>query len=226
MKLPNWEQLKAQLLLPQLANGAIETALSYLLQRTENYQPHLRKLAGKVLALQLQQPEMIYYFVFSECNIDVLQRYDGEADCEVQTSAKTLLKLPKKSELTQYINDKSIVIHGDLQVLQDFLGLMDFLQKDPAELLSPYVGDVLAYNGTQFVRQGWALFKSKRQTAQRHWRERLSEEWRLVAPKSAVSDFQQQVEQLQLQSERLEQKVQRLQLRLEQTLAEQEAQRD
>ncbi|MGV6988452.1 ubiquinone biosynthesis accessory factor UbiJ [Testudinibacter sp. P80/BLE/0925] len=208
--LPNWEQLKTQLMLPQWASSALETALLHLLKRTENGQPHLRKLNGKILAIQLRQPEMNCYFVFSAQQIDVLHQYEGEADCTVQTSAKTLLKMPKKSELTRYINDKSIVLHGDLQVLQDFLGLLDVVEKDPAELLAPYVGDVLAYNMTQLAKQGLAFFQRKQQNANRHWGERLSEEWRLTAPMLAVADFQQQVSDLSRQSDRLEQKFQQL----------------
>ncbi|MDN4015244.1 hypothetical protein QX233_22610, partial [Chryseobacterium gambrini] len=80
--------------------------------------------------------------------------------------------MPKKSELTEYLNDQSIILHGDLQVLQGFLGLMDFLQKDPAELLSPYLGDVLAYNGTRLLQQGLAFFKKQQQISRQHWNER------------------------------------------------------
>ncbi|TNG88486.1 hypothetical protein FHQ28_09350 [Pasteurellaceae bacterium USgator11] len=220
--LPNWSQIKTQLMLPQFAAAALETALSHLLKNTENYQPLLRKLNGKVLALQLQQPEISYYFIFSEQAIDVLQQYEGIADCSLQTSAKILLKLPKKSELSQYINDKSIVIHGDLQVLQDFLGLMAFLQTDPAELLAPYVGDVLAYNGIKLLRQGWDFLAGQRQTAERHWRERLGEEWQIVAPKLAFADFQAQVAQVQQQCDQLEHQFQQLQNRV----AAKEANRD
>lgn len=213
--LPNWEQLKTQLMLPQLASSALETALLHLLKRTQNHQAHLRKLNGKVLSVELQQsaqkmPEARFYFLFSEQQIDVLHQYAGEVECAVQTSAKTLLKMPKKSELTQYINDKSIVIHGDLQVLQDFLALLDVVEKDPAELLAPYVGDVLAYNMTKLAKQGLAFFQAKQRTAQQHWGERLSEEWHLTVPRLAVADFQQQVGALSQQSDRLEQKFQQL----------------
>ena len=208
--LPNWEQLKTQLMLPQLASAAIETAIAQLLRRTENHQPQLRKLSGKVLAIHLNQPEINCYFIFSQRQIDVLHQFEGTVDCEVHTSAKTLLKMPKKSELTEYLNDQSIILHGDLQVLQGFLGLMDFLQKDPAELLSPYLGDVLAYNGTRLLQQGLAFFKKQQQVSRQHWGERLSEEWQISAPKLAVADFQQQLIDLEKQSELLEQRFQQL----------------
>ncbi|TNH02062.1 hypothetical protein FHQ26_08150 [Testudinibacter sp. TR-2022] len=221
--LPSWAQIKTQFILPQLAAAALETALSHLLKNTENYQPLLRKLNGKVLALQLQQPEISYYFIFSEQAIDVLQQYEGIADCSLQTSAKILLKLPKKSELSHYINDKSIVIHGDLQVLQDFLGLMAFLQTDPAELLSPYVGDVLAYNASKLLQQGLNFLANKQQTASWHWDERFSEEWQIVTPKLAFADFQTQVAQVQQQCDQLEHQFQQLQSRIAAKIAEKEA---
>ncbi|KGQ69686.1 hypothetical protein OA57_10520 [Chelonobacter oris] len=206
----NLNKLKTQLLLPQLLNAAIETALSYLLQRSENSQPHLRKLNGKVLALQLQQLEITVYFVFSLQQIDVLQYYEGEADCRVQTSAKIGLKIPKKAELTQLINNKSLVLHGDLQVLQDFLALLEQLETDPAELLAPYLGDVPAYNAVRFVKQVFAFFSGTQQNARQHWRERLSEEWQLTAPRLAVTDFHRQVVALDEESNALEQRFQQL----------------
>lgn len=214
----NWKQLKTDLMLPQLAASAIETALAQLLRRTEHYQPYLRNLNSKILKLHLNQPEMSCYFVFSLQHIDVLHHYEGEVDCSVHTFAQVVLKMPRKAELTQYLNDKSIVLYGDLQVLQDFLSLLDFLQKNPAELLSPYLGDVVAYNTTRFMQQGMAFLSSRWQRSREHSAERLTEEWQLAAAKPAVADFNRQVNELMAQSERLEQRFQHLLHKLEITL--------
>ncbi|EJS86703.1 hypothetical protein AAUPMB_16977, partial [Pasteurella multocida subsp. multocida str. Anand1_buffalo] len=76
---------------------------------------------------------------FSSQRIELLSRYEGETDCAVDIAPSLLFHLPKKSQLSQFINDKSIYLQGDLQVLQDFVALIEFLEKDPAELLSPYL---------------------------------------------------------------------------------------
>ncbi|VEI47346.1 Uncharacterized protein conserved in bacteria [Actinobacillus equuli] len=44
------------------------------------------------------------------------------------------------------------MLNGDIQVLQHFTALLDELEKDPAELLSPFVGDVLAQTSTDFAK--------------------------------------------------------------------------
>lgn len=163
--LPNWEQLKTQLMLPQLASAAIETAIAQLLRRTENHQPQLRKLSGKVLAIHLNQPEINCYFIFSQRQIDVLHQFEGTVDCEVHTSAKTLLKMPKKSELTEYLNDQSIILHGDLQVLQDFLGLMDFLQKILPSCCHRIWAMCWRITGLVYYSKAWLFLKNSSKSA-------------------------------------------------------------
>nr|WP_245872565.1 SCP2 sterol-binding domain-containing protein [Avibacterium endocarditidis] len=89
----------------------------------------------------------------------MLNRYEGEVDCAVSLNAQLLFKMPSKQQLSRYLNDQSIQLQGDLQVLQDFTALLEFLEKDPAELLSPFVGDVIA----QSAVDSWFLSNRKTQ---------------------------------------------------------------
>ena len=208
--LPDLDTLRQQLMLPQLVNGGLETLLNHLIQRTEYCEPYLRKLQEKVLAVHFEHLNQQIYLMFSAQRVDLLHQYEGSTDCASRISPNLLLKFPKKSELTQYINDKSIVLDGDLQVLQDFVALVEFLEKDPAELLSRYIGDVAAHTMVEGGRKLLNEIRQKATQSQRYWGERLTEEYELIAPSLAIADFCDQVETLEKQTALLEKKIKNL----------------
>lgn len=198
-----------QLMLPQFANGILEQILNYLIQQTDGAEAHLRKLNGKVLSLTFKQGGH-WFLLFSAQRIDLLSVYEGEADCTVTTDANILLTRPQKQQLSEMINRQQIMLQGDLQVLQDTVALFEQLEKDPAELLAPFIGDIAAYSlttGTQKLQQ---QLKTRWQTSQRHWGERLTEEWQVIAPSLALVHFYDQVATLEQDLQRLEAKIDRL----------------
>ena len=94
--------------------------------------------------------------------------------------------------------------------MQDFVALIEFLEKDPAELLSYYIGDVAAYSAVDFGRKLMDSFKFKATQSQRYWGERLTEEYELIAPSLAIADFCDQVKTLEKQTALLERKIKNL----------------
>ncbi|MBE2895777.1 SCP2 domain-containing protein [Pasteurellaceae bacterium HPA106] len=199
-----------QLMLPQLGSAVLETLLNQLIKRSVNVQQYLQRLYDKVLCVELESPHIQHYFVFSQTRIDVLNCYDGEVNCHIITRPSVLFPPPKKAQLSELINDKRIVLHGDLQVLQDFTALFNALERDPAELVSPYVGDVLAHKGMRLVSQTLEFFKQQSAVAQQHWGERLSEEWQVAMPATAMSSFAAEVRALAQDEQRLAGKIAQL----------------
>lgn len=203
-------KLKQQLMLPQFVNGLVETLLNGLIQRTQGYEPFLRKLNGKIMHLTVTKDDADWiglYFVFSPQRIDLLADYQGDVDCSVQVLPSLLMNMPSKAKLSQYLNEKSLILQGDLQVLQDFLVLFDYLEKDPAELLSPYLGDVVAQSLVNFTQMLKQQIQQHFQLSQGYWGERLTEEWQLVAPSLAIADFCEQVKTLEKKTTVLQQKI-------------------
>ncbi|MFC0323241.1 SCP2 domain-containing protein [Gallibacterium melopsittaci] len=201
--------LKQQLMLPQMANSLLEQGLNYLIQRSEGVEPYLRKLNNKVLSFSFKQGGH-GFLLFSQQRVDILTEYEGEADCVVCADANILWQRPQKSQLAEFINRQKIVFQGDLQVLQDTVALVEKLEKDPAELLAPYLGDVMAHTLSRGTQQLQQRLKRQFQTTERHWGERLTEEWQVIAPSLALLDFYDQVESLGEDVQRLEDKINRL----------------
>lgn len=193
-----------QLMLPQLAIGALETAFNGLIQRSPKAQPLLRKLAGKVLHFQFKQPNTAFFIVFSPTQTDWLSRYTDEPDCQVQLALETLPKLADKSRLSQLINDKALVLYGDLAVLQHFASLLEQLEKNPAELLSPYLGDVLAELSSNAAKGLFHQFKQHFAQQQRYAVENLLNERPVLVHRLQLVDFYDQVEELEKQVQQAE----------------------
>lgn len=195
-----------QLMLPQLAIGGIETAFNTLLTRSPHLAPILRKLSGKVLQIQLTRPDLTFFILFSESRTDWLSVYEGDADCAVQLEATVLPKLADKSKLTKLINNKRLILNGDLQVLQHFNDLLDQLEKDPAEWLSHWIGDVPAQLSTDFAKTIFGKIRHQFEQNSHHLVDNLTTERPVLVHRLQLAHFCDQVAELEQQAVRLEQK--------------------
>lgn len=202
--------LLQQLMLPQFALGALETAFNHLIERSPQTSPMLRKLAGKILKIQLNQPNIILFVIFSENRADWLANYEGEVDCAVSLEAKALPKLADKSKLSELINNKTLILTGDIQVLQHFSQLLDELEKEPAELLSRFIGDVPAQASTDFAKAIFTKVKNQFVQDSQHLVDNLTTERPVLVHRLQVVDFCDQVKELEQQAVRLEQKFAKL----------------
>ncbi|AUI66984.1 MULTISPECIES: SCP2 domain-containing protein [Glaesserella] len=199
-----------QLMLPQFALGAVETAFNGLIERSSQTLPILRKLAGKILKIQLNQPNLTFFVIFSDKRTDWLGSYEGEADCAVSLDATALPTLADKSRLSELINNKTLVLTGDIQVLQHFSQLLDELEKDPAELLSRFVGDVPAQATTDFAKGIFTKLKNQFVQNSQHLVDNLTTERPVLVHRLQLVDFYDQVQELEQQAVKLEQKFAKL----------------
>lgn len=199
-------QLKQHIMLPQLAIGGVESTFNALLKRSPHTAPILRKLAGKSLQIQLTQPDLTLFILFNEQRTDWLGQYEGEVDCQVTLAATALPKLADRRKLTELINNQTLVLHGDLQVLQHFTALLDELEKNPAELLSPFVGDVIAQASTDLAKNLFIKLKKQLSQNAQHMTENLITERPVLVHRLQVVDFCDQVQELEKQAAQLEQK--------------------
>ncbi|MGX3021952.1 ubiquinone biosynthesis accessory factor UbiJ [Ursidibacter sp. B-7004-1] len=193
-------------MLSQFAMGATETAFNGIIARSPHILPILRKLVGKVLKITLTQPEISCFILFSENRTDWLQQYEGDVDCSIELAPSALPQLVDKSKLTALINNKTLILNGDIQVLQLFITLLDQLEKDPAELLSPLIGDVAAQVSTNLIK---GLFNKVNQQVKRNSEQlvdNLMNERPVLVHRLEAVNFYDEVSELAQQADRLEQK--------------------
>ncbi|HGB8316684.1 TPA: ubiquinone biosynthesis protein UbiJ, partial [Salmonella enterica subsp. enterica serovar Saintpaul] len=143
--------------LKPLVTAGVENLLNTFLYRSPALKSARTRLQGKVLRVDLKGFSTSLVLVFSERQVDVLGAWEGEADCTVITYASVLPKLRDRQQLTTLIRSGELEVQGDIQVVQNFVALADLAELDPAELLAPYTGDIVA-EGVSKVLRGGAKF--------------------------------------------------------------------
>lgn len=163
-----------------LVSAGIETVLNTFLWRDQALKPARQRLLGKVLRVELQELSAPVVLVFSERQVDVLGAWEGEADCTVITRLSVLPQLRNRQQLTALIRSGDLEVQGDLQVVQNTVTLCDLAEFDPAELLAPYTGDIVAEGFSKVLRGGTRFLLQGTQRQQRYVAEAITEEWRLA----------------------------------------------
>lgn len=203
-------QITRQLMLPQFAFGALESAFNTLLARSPSTAAILRKLAGKILKIELKSPHFVAFLLFSETRCDWLTQYEGEVDCHLILQAESLSKLSDRRKLTELINNQSLVLHGDLQILQHFSALLDELEKDPAELLAPFCGDIVAQGLKNLGQSALRHIQGQFDSHSKQMTENLMNERPVLVHRLQAVDLYDQIAELAKQTEALEKRVQSL----------------
>ena len=166
--------------LKPLVTAGVENLLNTFLYRSPALKSARTRLQGKVLRVDLKGFSTSLVLVFSERQVDVLGAWEGEADCTVITYASVLPKLRDRQQLTTLIRSGELEVQGDIQVVQNFVVLADLAELDPAELLAPYTGDIVAEGVSKVLRGGAKFLCQNIQRQQRYVAEAITEEWRMA----------------------------------------------
>lgn len=172
-----------------LMTAGIESVLNTFLWRDRGLKAARQRLMGKVLRVELKEFSSPLVLVFSEQQIDVLGQWEGDADCVVKTALSTLPKLRDRQQLTALIRSGELEVEGDLQVVQNWVALMDLAEFDPAELLAPYIGDIAAEGIGKVIRGGSKLLKKGFTRNQQYLSEAITEEWKMAPGSLEVAWF-------------------------------------
>jgi len=97
--------------------------------------------------------------------------------------------LRDRQQLTALIRSGELEVEGDLQVVQNWVALMDLAEFDPAELLAPYIGDIAAEGISKVIRGGGKLLKKGFARNQQYLSEAITEEWRMAPGSLEVAWF-------------------------------------
>ena len=195
--------------LKPLVTAGVENLLNTFLYRSPALKSARTRLQGKVLRVDLKGFSTPLVLVFSERQVDVLGAWEGEADCTVITYASVLPKLRDRQQLTTLIRSGELEVQGDIQVVQNFVALADLAELDPAELLAPYTGDIVA-EGVSKVLRGGAKFLCHNFQQQRYVAEAITEEWRMAPGPLEVAWFAEETAAVERAVESLAKRLEKL----------------
>lgn len=193
-----------------LMTAGIENILNTFLWRDRGLKAARQRLVGKVLRVELKEFSSPIVLVFSEQQIDVLSQWEGESDCMVLTSFGTLPKLRDRQQLTALIRSGELEVQGDLQVVQNWVSLMDLAEFDPAELLAPYIGDIAAEGISKALRGSSKLFKKGFTRNQQYLSEAITEEWKMAPGSLEVAWFAEETAAVERQVDALAARLNKL----------------
>lgn len=184
------------MLLTSVLTATLETALNNLLFREPSLKAARQRLQGKTLKVVLDESPAPLVFVFGDQRVDVLSQWANAADCQLETRLSVLIRLRDRQHLSALMRSGDLVIEGDIQVVQQFINLLDLAEFDPAEWLAPYTGDIIAQGIGQAAQHAFHTLSHLVGRQRRYLAETVTEEWRLAPGRLEAAWLQDEVASL------------------------------
>ncbi|GFD69108.1 SCP2 domain-containing protein [Alteromonas sp. KUL106] len=205
-----------------LVAAAAESVINKLLSLDEDSESRLKPLRGARLTAFVSPLPYGITLSFSD-RIDVLTEQGtfeetvaslGSKDCCIKTSLQTLPELKETSQLTRLIQQKALILEGELNVAQQVSALFQELDIDVEELLAQKTNDVIAHQAVNTVTA-----VHEKATRAVTWigqvvGNALVEEKQLAAHKLAVMHFSDEVNVLRDRTESAEARLRKLEEKL------------
>ncbi|GGB03326.1 ubiquinone biosynthesis accessory factor UbiJ [Agarivorans gilvus] len=195
--------------LSSLFSAGVEALSNQLLNLDEGSTQRRSQLAGKVLAITIQ-PLPCCYFVVSEQQLDVLNKYEGEPDCRLSLNLLTLAELKQADRIPSLIKQDKLQLEGDIKLAQQFADLFLQLEPDLEEKLSQRIGDVAAYQLLSKSRMLAEALSKVFAQAPVKLTELANEEWKLSVGQVEYQSWQRQVQKLAADCEQLARRIEGL----------------
>lgn len=200
-------------MLTPLCTALLERALNSALYRDRALQSARQRLAGRVLQMALAELDQPFFLSFSQRQVDVLAAWEGAVDCRVRTRLAVLPQLRDRRRLAALMHAGELRVDGDIQVVQQFVALLDLAEWSPAELIAPYTGDIVAQGVCSALQKGMQTFSATLCRQRDYARDALIEEWQLAPGALEYAWFQDEVAALRRQEEALAQRLAQLEKR-------------
>ena len=88
--------------LTNLLCGLLETGVNQLHQLDSSAVIKRKQLNGTIIGVSLKELNIPLYFVISDQQVDVLNKFEGQTDCSIRVSASALKQLQDNHQLTQF----------------------------------------------------------------------------------------------------------------------------
>jgi ubiquinone biosynthesis protein UbiJ len=187
--------------------ASIETALNAWLMLDGHTLPKFHRMQGKIICLHITGLDLKLYFLPDQQDIAVMGRYAGEPDTTIKGAPITLMRLGTSSNSGKALLDSNATIEGDTLLGSEFSRILGEIEIDWEDLLSKFVGDVVADHAGQVAYNHAEWVKELHQGIQSTTSDYLTEEAQLVPVAEEVNHYLDQVDQLRMSVDRLDAKV-------------------
>ena len=184
------------------ALAAAETLLNNAVQHDPATRLALQKLAGKVLHVQMTQPQLDIYLCLRSDAIDVQGQCALPVHCQVRGALTDLVKLVGGEQVS--LAGSGVQVTGQTQLLLDLKQILANVDIDWEDWLASYLGDEITGPLASGLRRVARFGKSQMRDAQLQLEPYLTEELQLLPSRTALADFSEAVDQLAMATDRLE----------------------
>ena len=121
----------------------LEEHINYLLKvdKTINIAP----LVHKTVQVRLLNTPVRWTFYFSELRVYVLSKAQAKTDLDIALNSKTFLALIDGVDAREMLRRNQLFATGDVKTTQLLFDVLAHIELDFEELLSYYVGDIVAH---------------------------------------------------------------------------------
>ncbi len=171
----------------------------------------LATLEGKVLCLEITAPKITLYLIPSKAGLKINQHCEGEPNVTLSGSVMAFAKLGGAGIDSGVLSDGQVKMQGDAESGQAFQKILSQLDIDWEELLSRYIGDTPARKAGNVARHFGDWVAQSLHLSRINVGEFLQEEKRVLVTNPAMQRFQDSVDKLRVDTDRLQQRISRLQ---------------
>jgi len=185
----------------------IEAAINRYLALDPEMLDKLARFNGKVIKLEITGINKVLYMLPNDRGIQVLTEHEGSADTVLRGTPVSLFKMGLVSNVANLLLKGEIEITGDTRLGHQFKSIFSQMDIDWSGPLANLLGDGLAYqiqqSGNQLARWGKESVKSVSTSLSEY----LQEESRDVVTGTELDIFNETVDQLRNDVDRLQARV-------------------
>lgn len=172
----------------------------------------LARLEPQVLAVVLTAPAISIFIAPRADGIHLLGQCEDSVTTQVQGSVAALLTLLKSERIN--LKDSGVEMMGSTHFLAELQQILKKLDIDWEEMLTGVVGDITGHQVAELIRGKLGWVGDRASNIQRLASEFLSEELQVLPSKAELSFFNQQVDEIQLDVDRLGARIEHLAKRI------------
>lgn len=185
----------------------IEAALNICLRDDPVSSKRAAKMAGKCFSIEIQPLSMTINCHFLPDSIQLTMNDNCTPDAKIHGTPLQLFNaLINKDQRHQFFKD-GLHIEGDAEFAQQVTDLFDHLNFDWEEHLARIIGDVPAYQLSQFTGKVSGWLQSARSNFRQDMSDYLHEETGWFPVKEELKDFFNDIDTLRMDTDRLESRI-------------------
>lgn len=184
-----------------------EEICNQLLKRDPVTLQHLERLSGKVIAIELTQPQLSLFLLPNADGLQLQSIYNDTPDTILSGRAIDFLTLITRADRADAMFGKTIQITGDTVLATRLQEILAGAQIDWEAMIANLIGELPAHQLALYASWKAQWYKNAGTSALQNLDEYLKEEFRVIPTRPEVNKFYSEVDTLRERVERLSARI-------------------